>query len=160
MLGGIGHALVSAVEEAIFFHGVARHSQPAFQVKGDNPRTEHYSMIGPEVMEGPDGDRLDRLNTDLIDPLLTFDAVVVAGQAKSHCVAWTIDDLISGDEATVRQLAEQTYLLEDCTSPVVVPGVVDYTESADEAFARYEAAGMHVVRSTDPIASWPGVRSA
>ena len=158
MLGGIGHALVSAVEEAIFFHGVARHSQPAFQVKGDNPRTEHYSMLGPEVMEGPDGDRLDRLNTDLIDALLTFDAVVVAGQAKSHCVAWTIDDLISGDEATVRQLAEQTYLLEDCTSPVVVPGVVDYTESADEAFARYEAAGMNVVRSTEPIESWPGVR--
>jgi len=160
MLGGIGHALVSAVEEAIFFHSVARHSQPAFQVKGDNPRTEHYSMLGPEVMEGPDGDPLDRPNTDLIDALLTFDAVVVAGQAKSHCVAWTIDDLISGDEATLRQLAEQTYLLEDCTSAVVVPGVADYTESADEAFARYEAAGMNVVRSTEPIESWPGVRSA
>ena len=28
MLGGIGHALVSAVEEAVFFHGVARYSQP------------------------------------------------------------------------------------------------------------------------------------
>ena len=75
MLGGIGHALVSAVEEAIFFHSVARHSQPAFQVKGDNPLTEHYSMLGPEVMEGPDGDRLDRLDTELIDALLTFDAV-------------------------------------------------------------------------------------
>ena len=160
LLGGIGHALVSAVEEAIFFHSVARHSQPAFQVKGDNPRTEHYSMLGPEVLEGPDGDRLDRLNTDLIDALLTFDAVVVAGQAKSHCVAWTIDDLIAGDETSVRLLAEQTFLLEDCTSPVVVPGVVDYTESADEAFARYEAAGMNVVRSSDPIESWPGVRSA
>ena len=60
----------------------------------------------------------------------------------------------------MRQLAEQTYLLEDCTSPVVVPGVVDYTESADAAFARYEAAGMNVVRSTDPIESWPGVPSA
>jgi nicotinamidase-related amidase len=157
MLGGIGHALVASVEEAIFFHSVARHSQPAFQVKGDNPLTEHYSMLGPEVMEGPDGDRLDRLNTKLIDALLTFDAVVVAGQAKSHCVAWTIDDLLSGDEETVRRLAQRTYLLEDCTSPVVVPGVVDYTESADAAFSRFEAAGLHVVRSTDPIESWVGV---
>ena len=43
---------------------------------------------------------------------------------------------------------------------MVVPGVVDYTESADEAFARYEAAGMNVVRSTEPIESWPGVPSA
>ena len=52
MLGSIGHALVSAVEEAVFFHSVARHSQPDFQVKGNNPLTEHYSMLGPEVTEG------------------------------------------------------------------------------------------------------------
>jgi len=38
-----------------------------------------------------------------------------------------------------------------------VPGVVDYTDEADAAFERYAAAGMHVVRSTDPIPSWPGL---
>jgi len=156
MLGGIGHALVSAVEEAIFFHGLARYSNPEFQVKGDNPLTEHYSMLGPEVTEGPDGDRLGGKNTALIEKLLTFDAVVVAGQAKSHCLAWTIDDLLE-DEDVRERLAERTYLLEDCTSPVVVPGVVDYTDAADAAFERYAAAGMHVVRSTDPITSWPGL---
>jgi nicotinamidase-related amidase len=153
MLGGIGHALVSAVEEAIFFHGVARSSQPDFQVKGDETLTEHYSMLGPEVTEGPDGEPLGEKNEALIEKLLTFDAVAVAGQAKSHCVAWTIDDLLGSE----RRLAERMYLLEDCTSPVVVPGVVDYTDEAQEAFDRYAAAGMHVVRSSDPIATWPGV---
>jgi nicotinamidase-related amidase len=157
MLGGIGHALVSAVEEAIFFHGLARHSRPDFQVKGEHPLTEHYSMLGPEVTEGPDGDPLEGKNTALIEKLLGFDAVLVAGQAKSHCLAWTIDDLLSEDDARERALAERTYLLEDCTSPVVVPGVVDYTDAADAAFERFQAAGMHVVRSTDPIESWPGV---
>jgi nicotinamidase-related amidase len=156
MLGGIGNALVSAVEEAIFFHGIARHSQPDFQVKGDNPLTEHYSMLGPEVTEGPDGDRLGARNAELVDKLLTFDAVVVAGQAKSHCMAWTIDDLLE-DELARERLAERAYLLEDCTSPVVVPGVVDYTAEADAAFERYAAAGLHLVRSTDPIESWPGL---
>jgi len=156
MLGGIGHALVSSVEEAIFFHGLARYSNPDFQVKGDNPLTEHYSMLGPEVTQGPDGDRLGGKYTELIEKLLTFDAVVVAGQAKSHCLAWTIDDLLD-DEDVRERLAERTYLLEDCTSPVVVPGVVDYTDEADAAFERYAAAGMHVVRSTEPIASWPGL---
>lgn len=156
MLGGIGHALVSAVEEAVFFHGVARSSHPEFQVKGDNPLTEHYSMLGPEVTRGPDGEQLGERNTKLIETLLEFDAVVVAGQAKSHCVAWTIDDLLQ-EETAERRLAQRTYLLEDCTSPVVVPGVVDYTDEADAAFERYAAAGMHVVRSTDPIDSWPGV---
>jgi nicotinamidase-related amidase len=156
MLGGIGHALVSAVEEAIFFHTIARYSQPQFQVKGDNPLTEHYSMLGPEVTEGPDGDRLGTKNRQLIEKLLTFDAVVVAGQAKSHCLAWTIDDLLADEDVRVR-LAERTYLLEDCTSPVVVPGAVDYTDEANAAFERYAAAGMHVVRSTDRIDSWPAI---
>jgi nicotinamidase-related amidase len=157
MLGGIGHALVSAVEEAIFFHGVARYSRPEFQVKGDNPLTEHYSMLGPEVTEGPDGDSLGGLNRELINRLLSFDAVVVAGQAKSHCLAWTIDDLLAVDDQRERGLAERTYLLEDCTSPVVVPGVLDYTDEADAAFERYGAAGMHCVRSTDPVETWPGL---
>jgi nicotinamidase-related amidase len=156
MLGGIGHALVSAVEEAVFFHGIARYSQPEFQIKGDNSLTEHYSMLGPEVTEGPDGDPLGTKNEALIRKLPTFDAVVVAGQAKSHCLAWTIDDLLEHDEMRER-LAHRTYLLEDCTSPVVVPGVVDYTEEANAAFDRYAAAGMHVVRSTDPVTSWPGL---
>jgi len=156
MLGGIGHAVASLVEEAFFFHTIARSSQPDFQVKGDNPLTEHYSMLGPEVTEGPDGDRLAGRNTELIEKLLAFDAVVVAGQAKSHCMAWTIDDLLR-DELVGERLAERTYLLEDCTSRVVVPGVVDYTDEADAAFERYAAAGMHVVRSTEPIERWPGL---
>ena len=157
MLGGIGHALVSAVEEAVFFHGIARSSRPDFQVKGDHSLTEHYSMLGPEVTEGPDGEQLAGKNTALIARLLTFDAVVVAGQAKSHCLAWTIDDLLA-DDLVRERLARRTYLLEDCTSAVVVPGVVDYTDEADAAFARFAEAGMHVVRSTDPIEDWPDLR--
>jgi len=156
LLGGIGHALVPAVEEAVFFHTIARSSQPAFEVKGDNPLTEHYSMLGPEITEGPDGETIAGKNDQLIEHLLLYDAVVVAGQAKSHCVAWTIDDLLEDDDERERALAPRTYLLEDCTSPVVVPGM-DYTAEADAAFTRFAAAGMHVVRSTEPIASWPGI---
>jgi len=154
MFGGIGHALVSAVEDAIFFHSIARKSQPNFRVKGDNPLTEHYSILGPEVTDGPDGDLIEAKRPELIELLLTFDAVVVAGQAKSHCLAWTIDDLLAAEPAGSR-LAERTYLLEDCTSPIVAPGV-DYTDQADAAFRRYAEAGMHVVRSADRIETWPG----
>jgi nicotinamidase-related amidase len=55
-------------------------------------------------------------------------------------------------------LAEKVYLLEDCTSPVVIPGVVDYTEQADEAFQKFADAGMHIVRSSDSIVSWRGLK--
>jgi nicotinamidase-related amidase len=155
LLGGIGNALVSAVEEAFFFHGIARNSQPDFQVKGGHPLSEHYSMLGPEVTEGPDGEKLADKNSPLIESLLEFDAVIVAGQAKSHCVAWTIDDLLEGDDERVESLARRVYLLEDCSSPVVVPDVVDYTDEAEAAFDRFASAGMHVVRSTDPLEQWP-----
>jgi nicotinamidase-related amidase len=157
MLGGIGHALVSAVEEAVFFHALARRSQPNFQVKGSIPLTEHYSVLGPEVRDGPDGEPIAAWNEELVEQLLEFDAVAIAGQAKSHCVAWTIDDLLSAGSERELELAPRVYLLEDCTSPVVVAGAVDYTEAADAAFERFADAGMHVVRSTDPIDSWPGI---
>ncbi len=158
MLGGIGHALVPAVEEAIFFHSVARYTQPDFHVKGDEPLTEHYSVLGPEVMNGPDGEPLARKSDKFLKKLRRFDAVIIAGEAKSHCVAWTIVDLLDDILVHDRTLAEKVYLLEDCTSPVVIPGVIDYTEQADAAFQRFADAGMRLVRSTDPIASWRGIR--
>ncbi len=154
MLGGIGHALVSAVEEAVFFHGMARNSQPDFHVKGDRPFTEHYSVLGPEVLKGPDGEPLGQKSEKFFRLLEEYDGVIIAGEAKSHCVAWTIDDLLRG--MVDKRLAQKVYLLEDCTSPVVVPGL-DYTDQADGAFRRFADAGMHVVRSTDPIESWPGI---
>ena len=157
MLGGIGHALVSAVEEAIFFHGIARASQPDFEVKGDNPLTEHYSVIGPEVTRGPGGEPIAKRNHALVDELHRYDAVIIAGQAKSHCVAWTIADLLAEVRARDLSLAPHVYLLEDCTSPVVVPGVIDYTDEANAAFRRFAEAGFHVVRSTEPVAEWPGL---
>ena len=157
MLGGIGHALVAAVEEAIFFHGLARRSQPAFQVKGNHPLTENYSVLQPEVRQDPQGGPLAKRNTALLSMLTEFDAVFIAGQAKSHCVAWTVEDLRVEIETLDPQLAQKVYLLADCTSPVVIPGVIDYTDPADEAFRRFADAGMHIVRSSDSLADLLGL---
>jgi nicotinamidase-related amidase len=149
---------VSSVEEAIFFHTLARYSQAEFQVKGNNSKTENYSVLGPEVLEDADGRPIAQKNISLIQKLLQFDIVIIAGQAKSHCVAWTIDDLLKDILLRDKKLAKKVYLLEDCTSPVVVPGVMDYTDQADAAFQRFAEAGMHIVRSTDPVERWPGVK--
>jgi nicotinamidase-related amidase len=157
MLGGIGHALVAAVEEACFFHNLARKSQTGFEIKGGNPLVENYSVLKPEVLEGANNRPVAQKNARFIKKLLDFDVVIIAGQAKSHCVAWTIDDLLTEILAQDAGLVRKVYLLEDCTSPVVVPGVVDFTAQADAAFERFSKAGMHVVRSTDPIARWPGI---
>jgi len=157
MLGGIGHALVSSIEEAVFFHTTARYSQAEFHVKGDHSFTEHYSVFGPEVNTDVDGNPLKKRKHRLFEKLIGYDAVIIAGQAKSHCVAWTIADLLNGMMEHNADFVNKVYLLEDCTSPVVIPDIIDYTDEANAAFQRFSEAGMHLVNSTDPMSSWPGI---
>ena len=149
MLGGIGHALVSSVEEALFFHSIARNTQYEIEIKGDKPFTENYSVVGPEVLTGPMGETLGTHNTKFIEQLQQFDKLIIAGQAKSHCVAWTVQDLLNDINEVDSELAKKVYLLDDCSSPVVVPDVVDHTDAANAAYERFAEAGMHVVKSTD-----------
>lgn len=158
MLGGIGHALVATVHEALFFHDMARKAGTDFQVKGGNLITENYSIIAPEVTQQFDGNPLGQVNVDFFDKLMRFDAVVIAGQAKSHCVAWTIQDILDRILAKDPTLAKKIYLLEDATSPVVIPGIVDFTQPANEAFEKFASAGMKIVRTTVPMKDWPGLR--
>ena len=155
ILGGIGHALVAAVEEMCWFHNHARSSQTGFQIKGGNPMTENYSILRPEVMDSWDKRTIAQKNTGFIKQLISCDRLIIAGQAKSHCVAWTIDDLLNEILANDPSLAHKVYLLEDCSSAVVVPGVVDHTDAADASFRRFAQAGMHLVKSTDDMDQWP-----
>jgi nicotinamidase-related amidase len=147
MLGGIGHALVSGVEEAVFFHSQVRQTYPDYHLKGQQIQTEAYSAVGPEIEQDQHGRTLKQKSTFLIDLVQRSRSVFIAGQAQSHCVAWTINDLAEQIQAEDPGLAEKVYLLEDCTSPVVIPEVVDYTEEAEAAFQRFKKAGMKVVTS-------------
>jgi len=156
MLGGIGHALVSSIEEALFFHNMVRQSQTHFELKGARALTENYSIVSPEVTTDHAGKEIASKNNAFIDIILNYDRIIIAGQAKSHCVAWTIDDILEELEKRDAKLAGKIYLLEDCTSPVVIEGNADFTDAANEAFARFAKAGMHRVKSTDDIDTWPG----
>lgn len=102
---------------------------------------------------GSQGEILGEHNNKFVEALKTVDRLVIAGQAKSHCVAWTIADLLTDLKNENPALAKKIYLLENCTSPVVVPGA-NYSEQADAAFARFVEAGMHLVKSTDNFLSY------
>ncbi len=150
MLGGIGHAIVSSLEEAIFFHSIARSQKNPFEIKGENTWTEHYSVLRPEVMTDHKGNPIAEEDPWLVEALTTYHAVFIAGQAKSHCLFWTVDNLLEAlRRCNKADLISKMYLLEDCTSPVVVPGVVDFTDEADAAFKRFAEAGMRVVKSDE-----------
>lgn len=155
MLGGIGHALVAAIEEAVFFHTIARNSQAKIQIKGEFPLTEFYSTLKAEVTENADGNSIAQENYLFTQKLFDLDILIIAGQAKSHCVAFTVEDLLDKARKNNPEFVNKIYLLEDCMSSVVIPGVIDYTDSANETFTKFEKAGMRIVKSTDPISTWP-----
>ncbi|MSP58900.1 MAG: nicotinamidase [Myxococcales bacterium] len=162
LLGSDGHALAGTIHEARLFHSFVRCAQSWAEVKGGNPFTENYSVMRPEVLSRHDGQPLAQRNTQFLSTLLTADAVIIAGQAARHCVKSSIDDLLSEIAVKDPALARKVYVLTDCMSSVTVPDgkggfVADFTPQAEEALRRFEAAGMHLVRSTDPIAAWPGL---
>ena len=162
LLGSDGHALAGVIHEARLFHAYARVAQTNVEVKGGNPLTENYSVLRPEVLSRFDGAPLAQRNTQFVQTLLAADAVVIAGQAASHCVKSTIDDLLGEIAAQDPALAKKVYLVTDCMSAVTVPDgkggfAADFTPDAEAALAKFAGAGMHLVKSTDPIASWPGM---
>lgn len=162
ILGSEGHALAGLVHEARLFHSFVRGAQSWVEVKGGHALTENYSVLRPEVLSRHDGQPLAQRNTAFIKTLLTSDVVIIGGQAASHCVKSSIDDLLDEIVGQDRALASKVYILSDCMSSVTVPDgaggfVADFTPQADEALERFRAAGMNVVRSTDPIETWPGM---
>jgi nicotinamidase-related amidase len=165
ILGGEGHALCGVIQEARMFHAFVRGSEDGIEVKGGHPLTENYSVLAPEVLRRWDGQPLAERNTQLVKTLLDADAVVIAGQAASHCVKSSIEDLLREIKAKDERLARKVYVLEDCMSAVAVPDparpgefLFDFTPQAEESLRLFAAAGMNVVRSTDPLSAWPGLK--
>jgi len=158
LAGGDGHALAGVVQEARLFHAHCREVADPLVRKGEAPLTEFYSVIGPEVASAHDGTALARAQGPLLDELLSADALVVAGQASSHCVRATLEDLVAEAGRRHPRGAERIWILEDATSAVAVadperPGewLADFTDDAAAAFARFEAAGARRLRSVDPL---------
>lgn len=147
MIGTPGQALVPSLYEAIAYHAAARNTQPTFLSKGSIAKTEHYSILEPEVKvpDHPLGD----LNTAFLDMLASYDLIYIAGQAKSHCVLETVASIMNYFQRRP-DVIERLRFLSDCTSSVQHP-TIDFEALANEALAKYAAQGMRMVTSQDDI---------
>ena len=148
MIGTPGHAITPALYEALVYHAAARGSQPTFYVKGSIPRTEHYSILEPEVKVP--GEPLGGLNTGLLERFATYDLIYIAGQAKSHCVLETVNSMVRYYGEEQPEALRKIRLLIDCMSSVVHPEI-DFEALASEQLSRFEEQGVRLVRSGDPI---------
>lgn len=156
LLGGVSHALVPALMEASIFHALVRSAQTHFETKGTHAMTENYSVLSPEVRE-LGGKSVGTFNAAFFKMLMEYDRVYVFGQAKSHCVLSTLRDMQEHIAGTDPKLMDKVWILEDATSPVPAPPVdplppaLDFPRIAERAFADLAAAGMKIVKTTDPV---------
>jgi nicotinamidase-related amidase len=133
VVGTWGHTLHTGLAQAIAAWEVQTGRICDKVQKGQHPLTEQYSALRAEVPR--DDDARTRLNQDLLNRLAAQSGtLLVAGEALSHCVAASVDDLMAHLPA---ERLQQTLLLTDCMSPV--PGF----EAAGQAFLqRARAAGL------------------
>ncbi len=111
------------------------HHDLEYIVKGSNRFTEHFSAVKP-AMEVP-GEPYTRINTGLIRKLDQDDAVWIAGEASSHCVADTVSDIVAHSDNP--EMAGKITLITDAMSPVG-----GFEKDAEDFFARMRSAGARL----------------
>ena len=116
--------------------------------KGSNVYTEHYGAIEAEVPDPKDPST--QINTDLIDALLLADTIIVAGEAGSHCLKTTIEQIANkfGDDSYIQKLV----LLLDATSPVIHPDI-DFPAIQQKFIDDMVARGMRTSTTVDFLAT-------
>jgi nicotinamidase-related amidase len=153
-LGHVGHGLVPAFAAALDFHDVLRYTETEYLSKGDLKLFEYYSPFGSEVLDLTVSGRTvrGRKSAAVVRRLLKYRVLIVAGEARSHCVRAGLLDILAAIKEIDPSLAERVYILEDCTSNV--PG---FEKQGDDGLAMFAESGMHVVQSTTPMTEWPGM---
>jgi nicotinamidase/pyrazinamidase len=94
-----------------------------YVTKGSNILTEHYSAVQADV---PDpSDVSTQINTRLIQTLENADQIIIAGEARTHCLANTVRDIANnfGDDSFVSKLV----LLTDASSDI--PGFETHAQN-------------------------------
>jgi nicotinamidase/pyrazinamidase len=145
--GSVGHALDPELWSAVFWHSLARRTQPHWLAKGSVPLTEHYSILGPEV-PAP-GETGGDMNRAFLEILARADAILIAGEAESHCVLETVEDLVE-EFGHQPAMLRKIFFLRDCTSPVLHPEI-DFHAIALDRFAEFARMGINFIASTDPL---------
>lgn len=138
--GTNGCALENQFANMVYFHSVAKKTVVKRLVKGTDPLSEMYGIIKPEY------DTKNYINLDFLNQLESYDKIVIAGEAKSHCVLETIKQIL--EHFTGRtEITSKIYILSDCMSSI--PGFEQVTEDTFNNFV--SVYGVNIVKSTDSI---------
>jgi len=153
LIGSWGHNIQTNLMGALDRWSSARVRNIDFVTKGTNVLTEHYGALLAEVPIAADPST--QLNGRFLAMLQEADMIVVAGEASSHCVKATIEQV--ADHIGAEHI-KKFVLLTDCMSPVpAITGadgsvIVDFPGMADAFLRDMEAKGMKLSTSVELLA--------
>mmetsp|Transcript_7307 Transcript_7307/g.8384 ORF Transcript_7307/g.8384 Transcript_7307/m.8384 type:complete len:295 (+) Transcript_7307:357-1241(+) len=139
LLGSKGHN-VSPIIEAALAEWELKHSKSvSYIIKGNNSLTEHYSAIKAEVLVA--SDKNTDTNLKFVNELKKHRSILVCGQASSHCVNFTVRDIVD-NWGPFNDLAKIS-ILQDAMSPVT-----GFEEAERKFFRDMNAKGLTMSKST------------
>lgn len=141
IMGSWGHGFYSDVMDVI--HAIETNGKWVnYITKGSNPFTEHFGAFRANV---PDpNDSSTQFDQILLQTLSAYDEVFITGQARSHCVANSLRQLVQ----EVPSLASKLFVVEDCMSDV---GGLDqsFYDSVNKIYADARAMGVNFTTTVD-----------
>lgn len=145
IIGTAGHNITAPVNEGLDQWIGSTHGTVDWVHKGQNVHTEMYSALKAEV--AIESDPSTSLNRGLVERLSRFERILVCGQAKSHCVNFTVRDLVD-NLAWPKEQMNRIWLLEDAMSSVTT-----FEQEGEQFIADMQAAGLTVTTTDKAFAS-------
>ncbi len=144
LIGTTGNNVLPVLSEALLRWEEKKKNNIDYVSKGSNIKTEHFSGIKSEIPDSQDP--TTQLNTRLIKTLMETDSIICAGEAGSHCLKFSIEDIAEafGSDDYLKKIT----LLTDGTSPVISP-VVDFPSIQNQFIEDMKLRGMKVTKTTD-----------
>jgi nicotinamidase-related amidase len=136
--GTLGQCLEGQLSNMIYFQAIVEKSIAKEMVKGYDPKTEMYGILKAEY------DPQNKINIAFLNDLKTYSAIVIAGEAKSHCVRRSIEQILDNFKKDV-SITKNIYILEDCMSSI--PG---FEKDTDATFNTFKSKfKVNILKSTD-----------
>jgi len=132
-----GTQLETEFTKMLYFHSALHTIAPIFVAKGQNPYSEMYGIIKAEY------DPSNFVNHKVLETIQQFDEIYIAGEASSHCVLASLEQILDyfGDN---KDITSRITVLTDCMSPI--PG---FEEETTQRFIQLkEQYHIHLKEST------------
>lgn len=145
LIGSRGNGVYPVLFDALkVWEEEKRNNNVNYVSKGSTITTEHYSAVQAEVPDPKDP--TTQLNTDFIKNLKEADEVLIGGEAGSHCVKNTVEDIADGFSDT--DAIQKLVLLTNGVSPVISP-FVDFPAIQAQFITDMKVRGMQTALTTD-----------